>query len=72
MFPGALTKPLGEAGLGLVSGLSQKLSRSRARCPHRLRDTPSTRPWGLDGGIHAANGPASGEDTAPDGFLAVY
>ncbi|ATB58581.1 Hypothetical protein CKU38_02141 [Xanthomonas citri pv. fuscans] len=22
-------------------------------------------PRGLDGGIHAANGPASGEDTAP-------
>ncbi|MBB3801361.1 hypothetical protein FHR47_001595 [Xanthomonas arboricola] len=28
--------------------------RSRARCPHRSRDTPLTRPWGLDGGIHAA------------------
>ncbi|MGV7174034.1 hypothetical protein [Xanthomonas axonopodis] len=24
---------------------------------------------GLDGGIHAANGPATGKDTAPDSFL---
>ncbi|WP_259159919.1 hypothetical protein [Xanthomonas sp. 3793] len=44
---------------------------SRARCPHRSRDTPLTRPWGLDGGIHAANGPAIGEDTAPDSWLVV-
>ncbi|MCF5990717.1 hypothetical protein L2230_14395, partial [Xanthomonas perforans] len=35
------------------------------------RDTPSIRPWRLDGGIHAANGPASGEDTAPEGWLAA-
>ncbi|MBB3825746.1 hypothetical protein [Xanthomonas arboricola] len=44
---------------------------SGARCPHRSRDTPSTRPWGLDGGIHAANGPAIGEDTTPDSWLVV-
>ncbi|MDO7952237.1 hypothetical protein Q6A26_05060 [Xanthomonas euvesicatoria pv. eucalypti] len=24
---------------------------------------------GLDGGIHAANGPATGKDTSPDSFL---
>ncbi|MFS8488910.1 hypothetical protein EIP98_07145 [Xanthomonas campestris pv. raphani] len=35
-------------------GPCSKLTASRARCPHRLRDTPSTRPWGLGGGIHAA------------------
>ncbi|CEE21385.1 hypothetical protein XACW160_300006 [Xanthomonas citri pv. citri] len=46
--------------------MSAKPTRSRARCPRRSRDTPSTHPWGLDGGIHAANGPASGEDTAPE------
>ncbi|MBB3822013.1 hypothetical protein FHY21_002240 [Xanthomonas arboricola] len=44
---------------------------SRARCPHRSRDTPSTRPWGLGGGIHAANGPAIGEDTTLDSWLVV-
>ncbi|MCC8623993.1 hypothetical protein [Xanthomonas vesicatoria] len=27
-------------------------------------------PWGLDGGIHAANGPAIGEDTATDSWSA--
>ncbi|MBV6670377.1 hypothetical protein KV691_13980, partial [Xanthomonas euvesicatoria pv. alangii] len=25
----------------------------------------------LDGSVHAANGPASGEDTAPEGWLAA-
>ncbi|WP_238534223.1 hypothetical protein, partial [Xanthomonas phaseoli] len=44
----------------------EEIDASRVRCPHRSRDTPSTRPWGLDGGIHAANGPAIGGDTAPD------
>ncbi|MBB3818939.1 hypothetical protein FHR54_003312 [Xanthomonas arboricola] len=44
---------------------------SRARRPHRSRDTPSTRPWGLGGGIHAANGPAIGQGTAPDSWLVV-
>ncbi|MCL1553588.1 hypothetical protein, partial [Xanthomonas nasturtii] len=28
-----------------------------------------TSPWGLGGGIHAANGPAIGEGTAPDSWL---
>ncbi|MCL1557476.1 hypothetical protein M3O38_19340, partial [Xanthomonas nasturtii] len=37
----------------------------------RSRDTPLTRPWGLVGGIHAANGPAIGKDTAPDSSLVV-
>ncbi|MBB3807843.1 hypothetical protein FHR51_004044 [Xanthomonas arboricola] len=46
--------------------------RSSARCPHRSRDTPLTRPWGLGGGIHAANGPASGEDTAPERWSAAF
>ncbi|MFL8000988.1 hypothetical protein [Xanthomonas vasicola] len=48
-----------------------KPGASSARRPHRSRDTPSTRPWGLDGGIHPTNGPASGEDTAPDSWLLV-
>ncbi|SON83634.1 hypothetical protein XFF6166_60010 [Xanthomonas citri pv. fuscans] len=41
------------------------------RCPHRSRDTPLTRPWELDGGIHAANGPAIGKGTALDSWLAA-
>ncbi|MBO9734725.1 hypothetical protein QT199_010555 [Xanthomonas phaseoli pv. phaseoli] len=49
----------------------EEIDASRVRCPHRSRDTPSTRPWGLDGGIHAANGPAIGEDTAPDSWRVV-
>ncbi|MBO9739683.1 hypothetical protein J7432_11820, partial [Xanthomonas axonopodis pv. begoniae] len=32
----------------------------------------STRPWGLGGGIHAANGPAIGEGTAPDSLLMTH
>ncbi|CEE55922.1 hypothetical protein XAC2852_120152 [Xanthomonas citri pv. citri] len=47
------------------------LAASRAWCPHRARDTPLTHPWGLDGGIHAANGPAIDEGTAPDSRLRV-
>ncbi|NIK65774.1 hypothetical protein FHR48_003346 [Xanthomonas arboricola] len=52
-------------------GPAANAKSSRARCPHRSRDTPLTRPWGLGGGIHAANGPAIGQDTAPDSWLAV-
>ncbi|RJS05518.1 hypothetical protein XnspCFBP7698_04785 [Xanthomonas sp. CFBP 7698] len=50
-------------------GPAANTKTSRARCPHGLRDTPSTRPWGLGGGIHAANGPSIGKDTAPDSWL---
>ncbi|PPT41236.1 hypothetical protein XabCFBP2524_01485 [Xanthomonas axonopodis pv. begoniae] len=56
------------AGKGPAANVQR---RSGARCPHRSRDTPSTHPWGLGGGIHAANGPASGEGTAPDSWLAA-
>ncbi|MCC4599915.1 hypothetical protein [Xanthomonas melonis] len=49
----------------------RKPGASSVRCPHRSRDTPWTRPWGLDGGIHAANGPAIGKDTASDSWLAA-
>ncbi|MCS3810020.1 hypothetical protein FHY19_003088 [Xanthomonas arboricola] len=34
--------------------------------PSPLAGHAVTRPWELDGGTHAANGPAIGEDTAPD------
>ncbi|CAD7712877.1 hypothetical protein LMG31884_03210 [Xanthomonas hydrangeae] len=34
--------------------LGQQPSWPRARCPHRLRDTPQVRPCRLGGGIHAA------------------
>ncbi|CAD0347050.1 hypothetical protein CFBP498_32260 [Xanthomonas hortorum pv. vitians] len=37
-----------------VRSPGQILSRSRARCPHRSRDTPQVRPCRLGGGIHAA------------------
>ncbi|SON97937.1 hypothetical protein XFF6990_80137 [Xanthomonas citri pv. fuscans] len=47
------------------------LAAPMAWCLHRWWDTPLTRPWGLDGGIHAANGPAIGEGTAPDSWLRV-
>ncbi|MCC4609232.1 hypothetical protein LL967_15280, partial [Xanthomonas campestris pv. zinniae] len=52
-------------------GPCSKGAASSARCPHRSRDTQLTYPWGLGGGIHAANGPASGEGTAPDSWLVV-
>ncbi|MBB3827417.1 hypothetical protein FHR50_003648 [Xanthomonas arboricola] len=42
----------------LASCVSRSLGRlqvwSRARCPHRSRDTPQVRPCRLGGGIHAA------------------
>ncbi|AZR28606.1 hypothetical protein NX80_021510 [Xanthomonas vasicola pv. arecae] len=39
--------------------------------PSPLAGHAINRPWGLDGGIHPTNGPASGEDTAPDSWLLV-
>ncbi|OLI04036.1 hypothetical protein DXO248_16345, partial [Xanthomonas oryzae pv. oryzae] len=56
---------------GPLGGMDAATALTDARCHHRSRDTPLTRPWGLDGTIHAANGPAIGEDIAPDSWLMV-